>query len=59
MDISLRTICIGNPQLNAFFMRKRMRHRSPVLKLMSGGVHYIHALQCISFTAHIFLFVQI
>jgi hypothetical protein len=39
-DTSLRTICIGNSQqLDAFFIRKRMRHRSPVLKLLSGGVH--------------------
>jgi hypothetical protein len=36
---SLRTICIGNPQqLIAFFMRKRMRRRCPVLKLMAGAV---------------------
>jgi hypothetical protein len=40
----LRTICIGNPQqLNAFFMRKRMRRRCPVLKLYEA-VHTVYIL---------------
>jgi hypothetical protein len=44
---------LGNQQqLNAFFMRKRMWHRCPVLKLMAGAVHirkHIKHSNCILF----------